>query len=125
MDNAFFLAFRTKERILRGESTTRDFARLLACDRMRAEQGASGGPVGCGTPEEKRRLCGETESVLADPRFKDFVGNMTPEERQNIAQDGPELLKSVWESYKETNPLKAEGAEKDEMLPQSVSAPQS
>ena len=115
----------TKERILRGESTTRDFARLLACDRMRAEQGASGGPIGCGTPEEKRRLCGETETVLADPRFKDFVGNMTPEERQNIAQDGPELLKSVWESYKETNPLKAEGAEKDEMLPQSVSAPQS
>ena len=112
----------TKERIVLGDYTYRDFARLLACDRMREDHDVLGEVPKCSTPEEKSRLCGATEEVLGDPRFADFIGDMTQEERVAMSLEKPEVLRSAWDTYKEAHPVRTG----EEILKnsKSVSVPQ-
>ncbi|MBR0139849.1 MAG: hypothetical protein IJM17_06130 [Firmicutes bacterium] len=111
-----------------GGGTSRDFARLIACSSISDSCDDLAGDAMCGTPEEKRELCAETEEVLSDPRFENFLGNMSEQERLDMIKEGPEVLRAAWISHKESNPLQAEdpaaeGPENEEYLPESVSSP--
>ena len=126
----------TKARIKCGEATTRDYARLLACDRIRDDYDGFGDDPMCSTPEEKRRLCTATEEVISDTRFADFIGNMSMKERLNMIQGKSEDMRTAWATYKEANPIQtgqelmkdpevAEVPEEDLLFPKGVIAPKS
>ena len=112
----------TKERIMCGDCTYRDFARVIACDTIREEHDILNEDPKCSTPEEKRRLCEATEEVLGDPRFADFLSNMTQEERADMIQDGSAVLITAWSSYKEAHPVRT--GEENLKNSKSVSMPQ-
>jgi hypothetical protein len=117
----------SRERIGRG-GTCRDFARIIACDSIRDNFGDQAGKPECGTAEEKTDLCNKTEDILKDPRFENFIGNMTEQERLDMINESPEILRAAWISHKESNSLQAEEKtaekpENEEYLPESVSSP--
>ena len=117
----------SRNRIRRGDGSLRDYARIIAVRRLSDDGGTFDTDDLYDSAGSRHQLRRETDTILADPRFKDFINSKTDEELNDMLnnEDATGLWDS-WETHKEFSELaenvKGPKNAKDEMP--IVNAPQ-
>ena len=112
----------TRKRVLSGDATERDYARLIALQKFRHQDASFHKVSALDSPKQKQKLVQETEAVLSDPQFKTFLKNMDAEVRNTLINGGngdAVAFSEAWEAHKQANPAPQQ-KQQDETIAQPM-----
>ncbi len=103
----------SKFRISRGTATLRDYARILAVRNMGDDDEMYVGDEVFDTEDSMHMLRKETDKILSDPRFKNFVEKASKQELAEMLKNEAEDFEDAWEEHKEEHPVMKDVKAKD------------
>ncbi len=99
-----------REKINAGSAGDRDYARLIACADISVINGEVDLTQSCASKEKKQALLTKTESVLADPRFKNFMSSMSKDVMNALVNADATAVGDAWAQYKNVHSLEEAAA---------------
>ena len=99
-----------REKINAGSAGDRDYARLIACADISVINGEVDLTQSFASKEKKQALLTNTESILADPRFKDFMSSMSKDVMNALVNADATAVGDAWAQYKNVHSLEEAAA---------------
>ena len=93
-------------RIATGNHTMRDFARIIAMQKIgKSRNGVFQGDMRINNDKARAQLCAETQRVMEDPRFTTFLQRTNHNQLLQTMSNDASGFSQVWETYKTMNPV--------------------
>ncbi len=91
----------SRERINAGTATDRDYARIIACTDISVTDGNIDLGQAITTKDQKKALLTETERIMANPHFKEFLNTMSKENLNALVNADASAVGDAWTQFKE------------------------
>lgn len=92
----------TISRIRSGQNTLRDYARIVAAQKIGAIRNGANPLSGTTINDKlKRQLCVETQNLVKDPSFASFVKSADKQQLNRMLENGGADFSRAWEGYQQ------------------------